>query len=243
VVEAIPFKGDMSVETVPQWEISTPYTAPGKTGPELFDIAFAPETDPKVNDWSLLLEPATSKGGETPEQGVVDFYVAHGEGSRNAAAYARASIHAQSGRTNATMTIAATGGCKVWLNGELIIASKEPGTHTFERGVIREGWNTILVKVNQQQGPGNFSFTFGTVASSCGRIVALPGLPDRAEQSGTFADTIVKLCLDSPEGRVIGQLEKGQTECPVENISGIHTVYLVFPGGDVRSVDWFRFEP
>lgn len=244
VVEAIPFKCDMSVETVPQWEISKPYTQPGKTGSELYDVAFPPETDPKAGEWSLLLEPATSKGGQTPEQGVVDFYVAHGEGSRNAAAYARASIHAQSGRTNATMTIETTGGAKVWLNGELILSSSKPGTFSeTAKGVLKEGWNTVLVKANQQEGPGNFSFKFGTVTSACGKVVALPGLPDRAEESGTFADAIVNLCLDSPEGRVIGQLGKGQSECPVESVSGIHNVYLVFPGGEVRSVDWFRFEP
>jgi hypothetical protein len=244
VIEAIPFKGDMSVETVPQWEISKLYTQPGKTGTELFDVAFPPETDAKAGDWSLLLEPATSKGGKTPEQGVVDFYVAHGEGARNACAYARASIHAQKGRTNATMTINATGGAKVWLNGELIISSGKPGTYSETvKGVLKDGWNAILIKVNQQPAPDAFSFKFGTVASACGKVVALPGLPDRAQESGTFADTILNLCLDSPEGRVIGQLEKGRNECPVENVRGIHNLYLVFPGGEVRMLDNFRFEP
>ncbi len=244
VIEAIPFKGDMSVETVPQWEISKPYTKPDTTGPQLFDVAFLPETDPQAGEWSLLLQPATSKDGKTPEQGVVDFDVTSGEGIRNACAYARASIHAQQGRTNATMTVTTTGGVKLWLNGELIIAKNEPGTYSeIAKGILKEGWNTILVKVSQTQGVGGFSFKFGTVASSCGKIVALPGLPGAAQAGAPQAGPpIVRLCLDSPEGREIGILERGRTECAVKDASGIHDLYLVFPGDEVRSVDWFRFE-
>lgn len=243
VVEAVPFRSDSSVETVPQWEISKPYTQAGKTGAALFDIGFPPESDPKAGEWSLLLQPATSKGGQTAEQGVVDFHVAGGETATNACAYARASIHAQSGRTNATMTLETTGGAKVWLNGELVISSSKPGTFSeTAKGILKEGWNTVLVKVNQLEGPGKFSFKFGTVTSACGKVVALPGLPDRAEQSGTYADAIVRLCVDSPEGPVIGQLGKGETECQVKDASGVRNLYLVFPGGEVRWVDWLRFE-
>jgi hypothetical protein len=55
-------------------------------------------------------------------------------------------------------------------------------------------------------------------------------------------DPLVELRLDSPEGRVIGRLLPGQTECEVEATAGVHDVYLVFPGGGVGSADWFRFE-
>jgi hypothetical protein len=244
VVEAIPFKADASVETVLQWEISKPFTKPGKTGPDLFDEVFAPETDPKAGTWQLYLEPPANRGGIKPDAGVVDFDVVHGEENRNACAYARAAIHAKTGRTNASMTVVSTGGVKVWFNGQLVISAKQPGTHTIHSGVIREGWNSILVKVNQGTGPGGFSFKFGTVASSCGRIVALPGLPDAAQESGVVEqDAIIELRLDSPEGELIGNLSPGQSECAIKSTAGVHDLYLVFPGGQVNSVDWFRFEP
>ncbi len=244
VVEAIPFKADMSVETVLQWEISKPFTKPGKSGPELFDEAFAPESDPKAGQWQLYLDPPANRAGKKPDAGVVDFDVVHGEENRNACAYARAAIHARTGRTNASMTVVTTGGAKVWFNGELVISTKEPGTHTIHNGVIREGWNRILVKVNQGTGPGGFSFKFGTVASSCGHIVALPGLPEAAQESGVVEkDAIIELRLDSPDGKLVGRLPPGQSECHVKETAGIHDLYLVFPSGEANAVDWFRFLP
>ena len=150
------------------------------------------------------------------------------------------------------MTISAASGVKVWLNGELIIAANKPGTYSeTKKGAIKTGWNTILVKVNQdaaawtakEKGDGNFWFKFGTVASGCGRVVSLPGLPteERAESASTQA--VAELRLDSPkDGKLIGTLLPGQTECRVEKATGIHNLFLVFLSGEVRSVDWFRFE-
>ena len=94
-VEELPFKGDMSVETIPRWEISKPYTKDGKTGPQLIDEEFAPETDIKAGQWSPYLGPVTSRGGVTSGPGVVDFFVANSESPRDACAYARASVWAQ----------------------------------------------------------------------------------------------------------------------------------------------------
>jgi hypothetical protein len=242
IVEALPFKADQSVETVLQWEISKPFTKPGKTGPELFDEAFPPETDPGRG--VAVVSPAADlpRGPDAPDAGTVDFDLVFGEENRHAAAYARAAIHAPTGRTNASMSITATGGFKVWFNGELIMAKNEPGTHRIDSGVIREGWNTVLVKVNQGADPGGFAFSFGTVASSCGRIVALPGRPDAAQESGVVEEAIIELRLDSPEGPVVGRLTPGQTACEVTGAKGVRDLYLVFPGSAVKNVDWFRFE-
>lgn len=248
VAAALPFKADTSVETITRWEISKPYTRAGKHGPDLFDEAFPPETG--GGEWQPLLEPAASRAGIRGQPGVVDFDAAHGDGHANSCAYARASIHAPAGRTNATMTVSSGAGVKVWLNGSLIIAENHAGTFSeTEKGIIKPGWNTILVKVNQDAAPwtartagqGNFWFKFGTVASSCGAIVSLPGLPteERGEASG--ADSLVELRLDSPMGQVIGELKSGDTECPIKPTTGIHNLFLVFPGNQVQAVDWFTF--
>jgi hypothetical protein len=251
-VEALPFKGDQSVETITQWEVSKPYTKTGKNGNELFDEVFPPETDPQAGDWKPLLGPTQSRAGVRTEPGVVNLDVANGEGLENSCAYARCAIYAPVGRTNATMTVSCASGIKVWLNGEQIIAENRPGTFSETiRGVIKQGWNTILIKVNQDDskwvaqtaGDGNFWFKFGTVASSCGDIVYLPGLPTEERAASSKSATNVELRLDSPHGKLIAKLPPGETECAVEDVSGIHNLYLVFPGANVRTMDWFRFQP
>lgn len=251
VVEEFPFKGDESIETITCWEVSKPYFKKGKTGPELFDEVFAPETDPKSGEWEPILAGQTSKLGVIGTPGNIDFDVIHGETLENSCAYARASIYAPAGRQNATMRITCASGAKVWLNGILVLATHEPGTiEETPKGVIKAGWNTILVKVNQDASPwkgvttghGNFWFKFGTVASSCGRIVALPGLPTEERAETAKIITAVEIRIDSPAGELIGRIESGETECPVKRVTGIHNVYLVFPNKQVKTVDWFRFE-
>ena len=254
VVEATPFIGDKSVETITQWEISKPYRQPGKSGIELFDVEFAPEKDIRAGEWKPWLVATTSRAGVTSPAGVVDLDVANGEGNANACAYLRASIYAPIGRNNASMTASCASGVKVWLNGKLIIARNEPGTHTLggsaELGVINQGWNTILIKVNQDnapwlaktQGDGNFWVKFGTVASGCGAIVYLPGLPTVEKAATASGNTIVELRLDAPIGKLIGRVPVGQTTCPVEKIAGVHSLFLVFPNDMMKMVDWFRFE-
>ena len=57
------------------------------------------------------------------------------------------------------------------------------------------------------------------------------------------ANGIIELRLDSPEGELVGKLDAaGKGACEVKPVSGVHNIYLVFPAGDVKTVDWFRFE-
>jgi hypothetical protein len=69
------------------------------------------------------------------------------------------------------------------------------------------------------------------------------GRADRAMvqfESAATSGTLVELRIGSPEGRLIGKLDAGQRVCAVERVSGVHNIYLVFPAGGVRMVDWFR---
>ena len=97
------------------------------------------------------------------------------------------------------------------------------------------------MKTCQGKAPGNLSFTFGIVASSCGHIVTLPGLP--TEERISAADgSLVELRLGSPEGELIGAVPAGQSECPIKPVTGIHNLYLVFPGKTCKDVDWFQMK-
>lgn len=242
VAEAVPFKGDASVETITRWEISAPYNQPGLTSDGLFDVALAPETDITAGVWKPYLAPVTTRAGIVSAPGVVDLDTANGEESKDACAYARASVYATTARTNATMTITSAGGAKVWLNGELVLSNRQAGTFSeMAKGTIRAGWNTILVKTRQGRVPGNLAFTFGIVASSCGDIVTLPGLPT-AERATATVGNLVELRLDSPGGELLGAVPAGQRECPIKPVTGIRNLYLVFPGKRCKDVDWFRME-
>jgi hypothetical protein len=72
--------------------------------------------------------------------------------------------------------------------------------------------------------------------------VALPGLPGNERMKASDASSLVELRLDFPNGPLIGTLRQGGKSCPVTNATGIRSLFLVFPGNPVRSVDWFRFE-
>jgi len=45
-----------------------------------------------------------------------------------------------------------------------------------------------------------------------------------------------------PTGKLLGALPVSKSECPVEKVSGVQNVYLVFTDAAVNWVDWFKFE-
>lgn len=51
-----------------------------------------------------------------------------------------------------------------------------------------------------------------------------------------------ELRLDAPDGQRVGTLMTGQKSCPVEKVIGIHNLFLVFPEGTDRVLDWVRFQ-
>jgi len=61
-------------------------------------------------------------------------------------------------------------------------------------------------------------------------------------ESSAKEGILLELRLNSPEGTIIGKLEAGQNTCPIENVSGVHNVFLVFPTDAVRTVDWFHMQ-
>jgi hypothetical protein len=55
--------------------------------------------------------------------------------------------------------------------------------------------------------------------------------------------TAIEIRLDAPDGTLIGTVPYGQTTCRITPTSGLHDIFLVFPSGNVQTVDWFIFKP
>jgi Right handed beta helix region len=243
-VAATPFVGGADT-IIGQWEVSESYTASGKTGKELLDLPFPPEQDMEAGAWKPWLGPVTSRRGETTPPGVTDLYLANGEKDTDACAYLRASIHVPSTSNNqntTAFTMECASGVKLWVNGELALSMDTAETRKTSRNVaMKDGWNTVLVKVAQGGGPdGSFRAKVSTASSFWPIAVYLPGLPTMERGRPTDVGTLVELRIDSPQGPLIGRLAAGQTECTIAGPSGIHNLYLVFPGGGVKELDHFR---
>jgi len=55
-------------------------------------------------------------------------------------------------------------------------------------------------------------------------------------------NAFVELRLDAPDGQRVGTLMPGQKSCPVQKVTGVHNLFLVFPESTDRLLDWFRFQ-
>jgi hypothetical protein len=201
----------------------------------------------KAGAWKPWLGPVTSRRGETTPPGVTDLYLANGEKDTDACAYLRASIHVPSTSNNqntTAFTVECASGAKLWVNGELVL-SMDPAEprKTSRDAALKDGWNTVLVKVAQGSGPdGSFRAKVSTASSFWPIAVYLPGLPTMERGRPTNVETLVELRIASPRGPLIGRLAAGQRECAVAGPSGIHNLYLVFPGGGVKELDHFRLK-
>ncbi len=134
------------------WHVIGPFD---NTGLEHFDTAYPPETEFRTDAnyegkkgevaWQVVT--AQGKGGE------VDFIKALGK-EKEAVAYAFAVFVADKG--DAEIRYQSKNATKVWLNGELIASNEAYHSGTaFDqyraKAVLRQGQNTVLVKVCQNE--------------------------------------------------------------------------------------------
>ena len=233
---------------IPCWEVSPAYSVNGKKGPELMDVAFAPETDPAPVKWRAVMEGLVSRATVRHPLGVINFDVANGENHANSAAYMRSSIYMQNA-LKIEVEIRGSYGMKVWLNGEKVFS--QIGNIDRSPGVVinlKKGWNQFLVKVVQDdkdwapvmQGYGNF-WAMITMRYEGGTFI-VPGLPRKELVVQPSTGTAIEVRLDAPDGELIGELPFGRTTCPIKQTKGSHDVFLVFPNQNVTTMDWFRFE-
>ncbi|MEW6358376.1 MAG: HEAT repeat domain-containing protein [Planctomycetota bacterium] len=166
-------KAAMHEDYITAWRVAGPYTQEGKSGSELFDVAFPPETadhkgtewkpmakdlDPK-NPWCMMLE--TALGGE------------------NRVAYLITYVHSPK-KQGARLEMGSDDGIKAWLNGKVVHANNTgrpvaAGSDTANV-TLEEGWNSLLLKITQ--GGGHWA--------ACARLrdpngLALGGLKVQAE--------------------------------------------------------------
>ncbi len=233
---------------IPCWEVSPAYSVNGKKGPELMDVAFAPETDPSPVKWRAVTEGLVSRATVRHPLGVINCDVANGENHANSAAYMRSSIYMQNA-LKIEVEIRGSYGMKVWLNGEKVFS--QIGKIDLSPGVVinlKKGWNQFLVKVVQDdkdwapvmQGYGNF-WAMITMRYEGGTFI-VPGLPGKELVVQPSTGTAIEVRLDAPDGKLIGELPFGQTTCQIQQTTGSHDVFLVFPNQNVTSMDWFRLE-
>jgi len=55
-------------------------------------------------------------------------------------------------------------------------------------------------------------------------------------------NAFAELRLEAPNGPLVGTLMAGQKSCPVQKVSGIHNLFVVFAEATDRLLDWFRFQ-
>ena len=127
------------------WLVSGPYTQEGKTGGDLFDVAFPPEKGAQA-DWRVAALPANSKGL---------LELDHIFGGDNRVAYAKTEIVSPKAQ-DALLEIGSDDGNKVWLNGKVVNAVNttracKPGNDKVKIS-LKEGANVLLIKVTQDGG-------------------------------------------------------------------------------------------
>ena len=133
------------------WQVSQQYLQAGKNYSQLFDIEFAPETDGDV-EWpilpggtnlakSWLLEPGKLYSG--------DDRVAYFSTWVNSATQQKARLE-----------LGSDDGIKAWLNGQLVHANNaaRAAIPASDRADVQleKGWNKLMLKVTQNQGPWEF---------------------------------------------------------------------------------------
>lgn len=137
------------------WQVAGPYSEQGKSWQQLHDTVFAPETGKaKGAKWQML------KGVDPAKNWCMSLSKGLGD-NKNCVAYARTNIWVpKAGK--ATFYAGSDDGLKIWLNGEVVLSknltrSVQPGEDT-PSVTLKEGWNSVLLKVTQGDNDWGFSF-------------------------------------------------------------------------------------
>ncbi|MCY3018434.1 MAG: HEAT repeat domain-containing protein [Planctomycetota bacterium] len=147
---------EKSGDYVTAWQVAGPYTEDGKDGFALRNVAFPPEKpDAKDVKWAMM--PA---GAERGGAMYLDLAAVCGAGD-NKAAYVRTWVRSDKEQP-ARFEFGSDDCDKLWLNGTQIHEDAKGGAATpgkFSVNVtLKQGVNTLLMKVTQVSGPWEFCF-------------------------------------------------------------------------------------
>lgn len=125
------------------WVFSGPYRQEGKSGADLFDVAFDPEKAGSSVKWKPI-------AGRKNRPGVFDLQqVAKGD---NCVGYVKTSIFSPAAQ-DAVLTFGSDDGVKAWLNGQVVHGNNATRGFSPDQDQVnvklKEGWNSLLVKVTQ----------------------------------------------------------------------------------------------
>lgn len=132
------------------WEVAGPYTDKRDNMKRIFEKSFDPEDSSKDTEvsWNLI---SVGTNEERPYLVELDKAL----GGDNRAAYLRTNVWSPAA-CEALLEIGSDDGNKVWLNGELVneVNKVRPVAPAQDKAKInlKEGWNTLLVKVTQGGG-------------------------------------------------------------------------------------------
>lgn len=141
------------------WQVSGPYTKDVEAS-ELFDTAFAPEQEGQEVAWKAM------PVGTTPESPwLVEPDKVEGLKGDNRVAYFRTQLSSPK-EQKARLELGSDDGVKVWLNGQLVHQNNaerptQPGQDKVDV-TLKEGPNTVLVKLTQSAGQWSVCLRFRT---------------------------------------------------------------------------------
>ncbi len=131
------------------WQVAGPYQQAGKSGMDLFNVAFAPETnDASSIKWRLV---NLRLNANAPT--ILDLLSLLGGDQR--VAYLHTWIHSDQA-CKARLELGSDDGVKAWLNGAVVCSNNVdrglvPGQD--QAGIsLKQGWNELLLKVTQGGG-------------------------------------------------------------------------------------------
>ncbi len=138
------------------WQVAGPFTKEGQTGEALFGMAFPPETKDAVQQgWGYL---AVANRPEAPVW-MLNLGANEKFSGDHRAAYVRTWILSPKAQ-DAVLELGADDSLKVWWNSAPVYENKTPGAakagEDRVKVSLKEGWNSVMLKVVQNTGPWEF---------------------------------------------------------------------------------------
>jgi hypothetical protein len=147
-MEKITVKIRKPEEFVNVWQVAGPFSQDGVEDLGLFDLKFGPEKDQNYSNWIEM--PVGKKGYEANIINLEKFF-----GSKHSIAYLKTNVWIRNNQ-KVLFEIGSDDGIKVWLNDKLVHSKNIMRGHNQAEDIVavslKEGWNTVLMKITQGTG-------------------------------------------------------------------------------------------